>query len=105
VLVTAPLAQLTPSGPTMPLTDIRTVPVSRSGPATLALPHGNAKPAESILAALLSTLADFPAPPLVVLADETATELPEPGSLAMLMLTLIIIGLVRLRDQRRVRKA
>ena len=109
--ITAPASALTArqqlattvSGSTTPRKDNLAVLESRSDRTTSPLPQENANPAGAVLANFLSGLSDLDSPPLGLLADVTATELPEPGSLALLMLTLIFMALVRLRDPRKVR--
>lgn len=109
--ITAPVSALTApqqlattvSGSTAPRTDNLAVLKSGSDLTTSPLPQENAKPAGAVLANFPSGLSDLESSPSGLLADETATELPEPGSLALLMLTLIFMALVRLRDPRKVR--
>ena len=99
VLATTPATQLMPSSLLLPLGSTREVPLALSGPTPSAVAGGNVNNGETVLAALPSTLLDSAVPSPVLMADEIPTKLPEPSSLALLMLALLLFTLLRQRGQ------
>ena len=98
VLVTTLATQLTLSGPSLPFREILPVPVPLGTPTMQAPAIGMVTPTETVLAAFPSTLSDVPLPSKDLVADD-ATELPEPGSLVLLILALVLIALIRARTE------
>lgn len=83
-----------------PAGDILPVPVTLDTPTMPGPEVGMVTAPATVVAALLPTLSDLPLPSeLLVPKDES--ELPEPGSIALMMLALISIALMRPRRHRK----
>lgn len=100
VLVTLSPTALTPSAPSMPIREIRAVPLPESGPGTIAPSGKDRNAAPTVAQALPSALSDLDALPIPS-GVENVTELPEPGSFALLMLGLMLFTVMRPRQQRK----
>ena len=94
VLVSTPTTEVTLPDLLVPPTDILAMP------EVLPPFQVNENDVGPILAAVPSTLPDVVAPPQVLIPNDKAAELPEPGSFALVMLALILMALTRRRDQR-----
>ena len=89
-----------PSAPSMPILKNRAVPLTVAAPGTLAPSGEDINAAPTVAQALPSALTDLPALPILS-GDDNVTELPEPGSFALLLLALIMFAVMRPRHPRK----
>ena len=98
VLVTTSPATLTPSAPSTPMREILAVPLTVPGAGTIAPSGEDINAVPGMAQALPSDVVPLPT---VLTGAENATELPEPGSIALMLLALLLFAWMRQRDARK----